>query len=504
VGLQNPRADFSKEGFPISGSLDESPETGWAVGPKVGEVHRAIFETATPVGDGQSLTLTFTLEHHSPEAKAAIGRFRLSASTVENPAPALPLPDRVRSVLETRATERSREEKHDLACYFRSITPLLKAPRNRLFEASEQLAKLPIATALVMGERLSWERPSTYLRVRGSYLNKGEKVYAEVPAILHPLAEDQLPNRLGLARWLVDEKNPLVARVTVNRFWEQIFGRGIVETSEDFGIKGARPTHPELLDWLATEFVRQGWSMKAILRQIVTSATYRQSSQLTPLLLERDPNNELLARGPRFRMEAEMVRDTALTASGLLSRKIGGPSVFPYQPEGVWSVPYSHEEWVISEGEDRYRRGLYTFWRRSAPYPGFMNFDATSREFCTLRRIRTNTPLQALTTLNDPAFFEAAGNLAKRILLEAAPNDSARAVYGFRLCQSRHPEAAELDRILALFQQQRLHFSQDTKATDQVIQGLSAPPNELDGPELAAWTVVSNVLLNLDQTLTKE
>jgi hypothetical protein len=203
-------------------------------------------------------------------------------------------------------------------------------------------------------------------------------------------------------------------------------------------------------------------------------------------------------------MEAEMVRDTALAASGLHSRKIGGPSVFPYQPEGVWSVPYSHEEWVISEGEDRYRRGLYTFWRRSAPYPSFMNFDATSREFCTLRRIRTNTPLQALTTLNDPAFFEAARNLAKRILLEAASNDSARAVYGFRLCQSRYPEAAELDRILALFQQQRLHFSQDRKAAGQVIQAGTDPAIQLDVPELAAWTVVSNVLLNLDQTLTKE
>jgi hypothetical protein len=311
-----------------------------------------------------------------------------------------------------------------------------------------------------------------------------------------------MPNRLGLAHWLVDENNPLVSRVTVNRFWEQIFGRGIVETSEDFGLKGERPTHPELLDWLATEFVRQGWSMKAIHRLIVTSATYRQSSQVSPTLLERDPNNKLLARGPRFRMEAEMVRDVTLAASGLLGEKTGGPSVFPFQPEGVWSVPYSQEQWVLSAGPDRYRRGLYTFWRRSAPYPSFMTFDATSRY--TMKRIRTNTPLQALTTLNDPAFFDAAKGLASRILVEAPSEDQSRLIYGFRLCASRHPEVNELERLMTFYRQQLEHFKQDQKSAEDVIKGVPNSCKASSVSELAAWTMVSNVMLNMDQTLTKE
>ena len=259
-----------------------------------------------------------------------------------------------------------------------------------------------------------------------------------------------MPNRLGLANWLVSDDNPLTARVTVNRYWEQLFGRGIVETSEDFGTQGAPPTHPLLLDWLATEFMRDGWSMKKMLRLIVTSATYRQSSNATPELEEKDPYNLLLARGPRFRVPAEMVRDVALAASGLLSPKIGGPSVFPYQPEGVWDRPYNDDKWEESKGEDRYRRSLYTFIRRTSPYPSWTTFDAPTREFCTVRRVRTNTPLQALTTLNDPAFFAAAQALGRRILQDGGPDATARATYGFRRCLTRRPTAPELDRILSV------------------------------------------------------
>ena len=234
-----------------------------------------------------------------------------------------------------------------------------------------------------MKERPSFERPSYELRERGSFTARGERVYARTPTALHPMRDDLPVNRLGLARWLVDENNPLVARVAVNRFWEQLFGRGIVETSEDFGAQGAPPTHPELLDWLATEFIAGKWSQKALLRTIVllghlsavVGGPARRSS-------ERDPYNRLLARGPRVRMEAEMVRDVALAASGLLSPKMHGPSVFPPQPPGIWNMPYNRDKWTTSEGEDRYRRSLYTFWRRTSPYPSFMTFDATSREFC--------------------------------------------------------------------------------------------------------------------------
>ncbi|HEV3485978.1 MAG TPA: DUF1553 domain-containing protein, partial [Vicinamibacterales bacterium] len=349
------------------------------------------------------------------------------------------------------------------------------------------------------------------------FLDKGEQVYAGVPDVLHPLRDDQMPNRLGLAHWLVDERNPLTARVVVNRAWEQFFGRGLVETSEDFGAQGAAPSHPELLDWLASEFVAQGWRMKALHKLIVTSAVYRQSSAVTPALLERDPYNRLLARGARFRMEAEMVRDAALTASGLLSRKVGGPSVFPPQPEGIWDIPYSNERWVTSEGPDRYRRGLYTFIRRSAAYPSFMTFDATSREFCTVRRVRTNTPLQALVTMNDEAFFEAAQALAARVLRETPPSAmpiaeginpnnemglQSRFTYMFRLVLSRRPSDTELARIVASFWTHLERFRRDSDAAARVIKS-----HAIEGvapAEQAAWTLVANSLLNLDEALTRE
>ena len=242
---------------------------------------------------------------------------------------------------------------------------------------------------------------------------RDEKVYGGVPAVLGGLPPEAPANRLGLAQWLVSKDNPLTARVAVNRIWEQYFGRGLVETSEDFGSQGERPSHPELLDWLAVEFMDRNWSMKAMHRLIVSSTAYRQSSAISPEVLRVDPDNRLISRGARFRLAAESVRDVALAASGLLSRKIGGPSVFPPQPAGVWDLPYNDEKWEESKGEDRYRRGIYTFVRRSALHPAMMNFDATSREFCTVRRIRTNTPLQALTTLNDEGFFEMAQALAK-------------------------------------------------------------------------------------------
>jgi hypothetical protein len=314
-------------------------------------------------------------------------------------------------------------------------------------------------------------------------MSPGERVYAATPAFLPPIPEGRPPDRLGLAYWLVDEGNPLTARVAVNRSWEQIFGRGLVLTSEDFGTQGEPPTHPELLDWLATAFTSQGWSAKKIHRLMVTSATYRQSSRATPALIERDPYNRLLARGPRFRVEAETVRDVALAASGLLSPKVGGPSVFPDQPDGVWDNPYSKDKWTLSEADDRYRRSLYTFVRRTAPYPMLTTFDAPSREFCTVRRVRTNTPLQALTLMNDPAFFAAAKALARRALREAAPEPEARAVHIFRLATARRPSAAELVPLL------RFHRAQAERHA---------------GDDAAAWTMVASVVLNLDETVTKE
>ncbi len=293
-----------------------------------------------------------------------------------------------------------------------------------------------------------------------------------------------------------------MARVTVNRFWQEVFGTGIVRTAGDFGVSGELPSHPELLDWLATELVAQHWRMKAMHKLIVSSATYKQSSDTPAALAERDPYNRLLARGPRFRMEAEMIRDTVLATSGLLSLKVGGPSVYPPQPDGIWDIPYSNEKWTPSDGEDRYRRGLYVFIRRSAPYPSFLTFDATSRERCTVRRVRTNTPLQALTTLNDEAYFEAAKALAARVLKGPSADVASRAAYAFRLTLTRAAHPDELTRIVASYTAQLERFQKDPSAASRVIEGYSV--NGVDPPEQAAWTLVANSLLNLDETLTKE
>jgi hypothetical protein len=333
--------------------------------------------------------------------------------------------------------------------------------------------------------------------MRGAFLSKGDLVEADVPAFLAPLPADAKPNRLGLAKWLVSRDNPLTARVTVNHFWEAIFGRGIVETTEDFGTQGFAPSHPDLLDWLAVEFMDNGWNMKAIQRLMVTSSTYRQSSAVTPELLEKDPRNALLSRGPRFRVEAEMIRDFALAASGLLSEKMYGPPVKPPQPDGLWNgFVGGPEKWEVSPGEDRYRRAVYAFVRRSVRLPSLTVFDAPSREFCIARRGHSDTPLQALTTLNDPAFFEAAQAMARRILLEGGTTDSSRATYGFRLIASRKPQARELDTLLSQFGEDQKYFERNLKEAEAVAGKPDAG--------LAAWTMFSNGLLNLDEALTKE
>jgi hypothetical protein len=320
----------------------------------------------------------------------AMGRFRVSLTAAADPSQVVKARATLRPILETPADKRTPAQREELAKFYRSIAPSLAATRDALKETKNQRDKLNIVTALVMQEQPGFDRPYDFVRTRGGFAAKAEKVYADVPAVLGPLPRDAMPNRLGLARWVASRDNPLTARVAMNRMWEQYFGRGIVETSEDFGSQGQPPSHPELLDWLAVEFMDRNWSMKAMHRLIVTSAAYKQDSAVTPELLQADPYNRLISRGPRFRLEAEMVRDVSLSAAGLLSLKIGGPSVFPYQPPGVWDIPYSTDAWVESQGEDRYRRGLYTFLRRSALYPSMMNFDATSREFCTVRRIRTH------------------------------------------------------------------------------------------------------------------
>jgi hypothetical protein len=408
---------------------------------------------------------------------------------------------RLRGLLDVPAAARARQDEAALAKHYESIAPALAPLRRAIAARRKAIAGLGIVSTLVLGEKDAPGPPAADLRVRGAFLDKGERVTAGVPAALPPLPEGERPDRLALARWLTSPRNPLVTRVTVNRIWEQYFGRGLVETSEDFGTQGAPPTHPELLDWLATELVARRFSLKAIHRLIVTSAVYRQSSRATPELLARDPGNRLLARGPRFRLDGETIRDVSLAAAGLLARRIGGPSVFPYQPEGIWDLPYNSDRWTASAGPDRYRRGLYTFWRRTSPYPSMMTFDGTSREVCTVRRIRTNTPLQALTTLNDPAFFDAARALGRRMAREAGADPGRRAAHGFRLAAGRAPEPEEAAVLVALYERERGRFGGDPAAARAVTGG--APPGSTPAAELAALTVVANVILNLDEVLTK-
>jgi hypothetical protein len=363
----------------------------------------------------------------------------------------------------------------------------------------------PIPTLPVMVELPPDKRRETRIMVKGSFLSLGDRVEAGVPAAFHALPEGAPANRLGVALWLVDRNNPLTSRVAVNRLWAQLFGVGLVETEEDFGTQGELPSHPELLDWLATEYVRLGWDTKALLRLMVTSATYRQSAKVTPGRLAKDPRNRLLSRAPRFRLDAEMVRDQALALGGLLSQKMHGSSVFPPQPPGLWQAAFNGQRtWATSEGEDRHRRGLYTFWRRTVPYPSMATFDAPSREVCTVRRIRTDTPLQAFVTLNDPVYVEAAQALARRILQEGGPGDEDRARFGLELCLARPPRQEEIRQLTALLATERAHYRADLRgALEIATEPIGPVPASADAVEFAAWTVAANVLLNLDGVLTK-
>lgn len=363
------------------------------------------------------------------------------------------------------------------------------------------MTTVPIMVALP-----SKQKRVTQIQIRGNYLDTGETVAAATPAALHPLPEDAPTNRLTLARWLVDQNNPLTARVLVNRYWEQIFGIGIVQSSEEFGAQGDLPSHPELLDWLATDLMENDWDTKRLVKQLVMSATYRQSSSVDAESLEIDPNNRLLARGPRIRLSAEMIRDQALAVSGLLSKKMYGPPVQPPQPKIGLKPAFTSKttDWTDSVGEDRYRRGIYTEWRRSSPYPSMATFDVNSREVCEIRRSNTNTPLQALVTLNDPVYVEAAQALARRVTSTDNPTPRAIAEKAFRLCLIRKPSDKELDRIVSLFENTRKHFADDPESAKRLaVDPLHPLSPETDFIELAAWTTVANVLLNLDEMLMK-
>jgi hypothetical protein len=475
-------------------AIDGNPLTGWSINGGQGRPHEAVFNLAEPLGDVKALSLQMVFERYYA---AALGRFRVSVTTDARPAEALAMPAAVEELLLVPAEKRTAEQRERLLRQYLSVAPELAAERAAVKKLRDQEPAYP--TTLVMAERPANNPRPTYLHHRGEYLQPEEKVGPAVLSALHPFPADQPRNRLGFARWLVDPRNPLVGRVTMNRQWAAFFGRGIVRTEEDFGFTGDPPTHPELLDWLAVELVRRGWSLKVMHRLIVTSATYQQSSRVTPELLARDTDNRLLARGPRFRLEAELLRDAALRDSGLLSEKIGGPSVFPPQPPGVTTEgAYGALAWKPSAGPDRYRRGLYTFSKRTAPFAAFVVFDAPSGEECVARREASNTPLQALTLLNDTAFMECAQALGRSLASQEGSAEE-RAAWLFRRCLTRPPTGAERAALAKFYRTQKEHFERKELDAAKI-----AGPGDDDANERAAWTVTARAVLNLDEFVTKD
>ncbi|MDX1968631.1 MAG: DUF1553 domain-containing protein [Planctomycetaceae bacterium] len=497
-------ADYSQPDFAaafVTADPKDAAKKGWAIGGQTGRPHELILIPAAPIELGPESRLVVKLDQQSAFEDHVIGRFRLSWTENTDAARFAEIPASIIGVLQTPAAERTPAQAMQLEQHYRGIAPLLKEPRERLAVVSKQLNDIkPATTVPVMRDLAENQRRKTNIQLRGNWQNLGAEVAPGVPAAFHPYEGPSQPNRLELAKWLVDRRNPLTARVMVNRLWEQIFGIGIVATSEEFGSQGEPPMHPELLDWLAVEFMDSGWNWQHMLKLVVTSAAYKQSSVVTPEIQQRDPENRLLARGPRFRMSAEMIRDQALSVSGLLSPKQFGPPVRPLQPKmGVNAAFGSAVDWQTSDGEDRHRRALYTTWRRSNPYPSMATFDAPNREVCALRRERTNTPLQALVTLNDPVYIECAQSLARQMLTASA--DSAERIrFAMRQALGRPAKPIEIDRLLSLHDHAREKLATaPEQARKLATVPLGAAPEGTDVIDLAAWTVVANAILNLDE-----
>ncbi len=496
---------FDQAGFEVGKAVDGDARgnSGWAVGGQLGRAHSAVFELQRPLPGGP-LRLTLKQSY----AEHALGRFRISVAT--DPAPHRALPHGVAAALAVPEGERDEAGRTVIWNHFVSIDPFTERVRQQIAAAEQGLNSLePATTVPVMRELAPDRQRETFIHLRGNFRAPGDKVQPGLPGAFFEweTVGDEQPDRMDLAKWLVHRDNPLTARVTANRYWEKLFGIGIVPTSEEFGSQGEPPTHPELLDWLAAEFIEGGWDTKAMLKLLVTSRAYRQDSRVSPELAERDPDNRLLARGPRFRLSAEMVRDQALAVGGLLSDKMYGAPVRPPQPDlGIKAAFGGGIDWKTSAGEDRYRRGIYTTWRRSNPYPSMAAFDAPNREVCTLKRDRTNTPLQALVTLNDPVYVEAAQSLARRMAEAARAGQSAAAGIdrGFELCLLREATPGESGRLLGLFREALGQYREQPElAAKMATDPLGPLPEGMDAPELAALTLVANVLLNLDEFLMK-
>jgi mono/diheme cytochrome c family protein len=499
---------------PIDFAIDGKDETAWGIdaGPGLRNVPRkAVFVAEKPVGHEGGTVLTFYLKQNhggwnsDDNQSNNLGRVRLSVTTAPD-AVADPLPAGVREILSIPRERRTKAQVETVFGYWRTTVPEWAEYNKQIAELWKQHPEG--SSQLVLNERA--DKRETHLLKRGDFLKPDRAVEPGVPAFLHALPADAPVNRLTFAKWLVDRQSPTTARAMANRVWQAYFGTGLMATPEDFGRQADQPTHPELLDWLAVEFMEKGWSLKNLHRLIVNSATYRQSSKVTKELYERDPFNRLLARGPRFRVEGEIVRDIALAASGLLNPQVGGPSVFPPSPEFLYQPPasYGPKIWNEETGANRYRRALYTFRYRSVPYPMLQTFDAPNGDISCVRRARSNTPLQALTTLNEPLFLESARSLALKAIKEGGATDAARLDFAFRRVLSRRPTAQESAELLGLLTRQRVRFvAGDLNPWNLATNDPDKPfalPQGVTMEQVAAWTAVSRVLLNLDEAITKE
>jgi hypothetical protein len=500
---------FQKNGnFTIATLQEKGP--GWAILPEVGKPREAFIQLKEPVAAGKELTVH--LEFKSVFANHQFARFRLasSAATVSESK----IPAAIASIRAIPNEKRTEEQKGQIRTYYREkISPLAKKLNEQMAAARKEIATIEtkIPDAMVM-EELTKPR-DTHILLRGEYDKKGEKVMPGIPAVLPALTQENKDraNRLDLAKWLISPENPLMARVTVNRYWQMFFGTGLVKSTEDFGTQGEFPSHPELLDWLAVEFRESGWDLQKLITLIVTSQTYRQASTISKEAFANDPENRLLARGPRFRLQAEFLRDQALAVSGLLNAEVGGKSVSPYQPTGLWEelmsrsdgANWTAQSYTQSTGRDLYRRTMYTFWKRTCPPPSLATLDAPDRETCVVRRSRTNTPLQALVLMNDPTYVEAARKLAERMMKERKTTEE-RIAFAFELTTARKPSEKETAILKRVFEAQRDAFAKNKVAAEKLLKvGEADRDKTLDLIDLAAWAMVANTILNLDEVVTR-
>jgi hypothetical protein len=486
---------------------------GWAILPEVGRAHQMLLELSEAVSVPGGDALVVEIRQNFGNGSHTLGHFRVSACAdsdiVRGPLAAPPggeLADLLRAVSE-KPTD---EQRHKLFAQFKAVAPELAVLRRKLADARKAKSDFEATVPRCLVTISTGERRTVHILPRGNFLNEeaGEVVEPSLPAYLPEAktsTKEQRLTRLDLANWVVSRQNPLTARVTMNRLWKQFFGTGLSRMLDDLGTQGEVPPNQPLLDWLACEFMDSGWDIKHMVRLMVTSQTYRQVSTQTPELRAKDPYNRELACQSRWRLEAELVRDEALSTSGLLVPTIGGPSVKPYQPEGYWeNLNFPPRTYESSKGEDQYRRGLYVWWQRSYVHPAMLAFDAPTREECAAERIRSNIPQQALVLLNDPTFVEASRAFAARILKEGGADAASRMTWAWQQALARQPQAAELEVLTRLLKQFQTEYARDKAAAEALLKvGLQPIPEGLDSAELASWTNVARVILNLHETITR-